>query len=159
MSYTAQYNKKITRLVLFILLILSICCLLEASIIQFVNIIIGKTHIGQWENDNILIVIAISVTMVVVYCLSYNRISHEKILSPRRTALVVVLSGIMYFRIRGCFEYSGVNSIKYIDILLLESLAAEMVIGIINNTNLKGYLNTLWGKIKKNPREKSYVPI
>ena len=115
MALTAIYNKKITRLVLSILLVLSGCCLLEESIIQFVNKIITKTLIGQWANDNIWIAIAISVAMVVVYYLSYNRISQEQLLSQRRTALVVILSGILYFRIKACFEYSGINSILLIE--------------------------------------------
>lgn len=157
MALTAIYNKKITRLVLSILLVLSGCCLLEESIIQFVNKIITKTLIGQWANDNIWIAIAISVAMVVVYYLSYNRISQEQLLSQRRTALVVILSGILYFRIKACFEYSGINSIKYIDILLFESLIAEIVIWIINSTYFKSHLNSFWEKIKKSPRDKSYA--
>lgn len=157
MAYAAKYNKKLTRLVLSILLVLSVCCLFEESIIQFVNNIIARTLIGQWPNDNIWIAVALSVAVLVMYYFSYNRISQEYILSPRRTALAVILSGIMYFRIRGCFEYSGIKSIKYIDILLFESLIAEIVIWIINCTYFKSHLNSFWKKIKKSPRDESYA--
>ena len=157
MVFVVKYNKKITRLVLSILLVLSACCLFEESIIQFVNKIIAKTLIGQWANDNIWIAIAISVAMVAIYCLSYNRISQEQLLSQRRMALVVIMSGILYFRIKASFEYSGVDSIKYIDILLFESLVAEMLILVINKINCKSRLNTLWEKIKKSSKEESYA--
>lgn len=120
------------RVILWTIVIISICILFKDFIELLVNNLIVHPFFNTWGDYNKWVTMAALVIIIIVfYILSRKRIQLEGIFSNRRLVFYYTTIVLLFFRLFGNYDYLGFDFIKFIDIVLIEIVLIELLFIII----------------------------